>query len=92
MDSKVGNDRKEVFALDTLLESFLERLGMDRRRIFKAIILSWIVCIIFLFFFFLFSFSSLISSLSSKNLYNLPKIFSSTLKHLSGVNVKAEIK
>lgn len=50
MDSKVGNDRKEVFALDTLLESFLERLGMDRRRIFKAIILSWIVCIIFLFF------------------------------------------
>ena len=89
MDSKVGNDRKEVFALDTLLESFLERLGMDRRRIFKAIILSWIVCIIFLF---LFSFSSLMSSLSSKNLYNLPKIFSSTLKHLSGVNVKAEIK
>lgn len=91
MDSKVGNDRKEVFALDTLLESFLERLGMDRRRIFKAIILSWIVCIIFLFFF-LFPFSSLMSSLSSKNLYNLPKIFSSTLKHLSGVNVKAEIK
>lgn len=25
MDSKVGNDRKEVFALDTLLESFLEK-------------------------------------------------------------------